>query len=204
VTAGCGLILDQNWGTKKHYLTDGEGGIRTVEIRPCTRRTLTRARYHHHSLRRRMLESRRIFAKFKIGWELRKPQGAPDGLTGRSGSNGASTSGTAKNGSRGSNPEAGHLRGLTLADYPEKDREPPTLLAALERDGRWPRRAFTSVRQFCKAFIPEPHSAPLNALELCAIVPIELPQLCGAVPSSGVRTRARVNQFTKLSGTSGA
>ncbi len=27
--------------------------------------------------------------------------------------------------------EARHLRGLTLVDYPEKDREPPTLLAAL-------------------------------------------------------------------------
>jgi hypothetical protein len=32
---------------------------------------------------------------------------------------------------------------------------------------------------------------------LAAIVPIELLQLCGAVPSSGVRTRTRVNRFTK-------
>jgi len=40
---------------------------------------------------------------------------SPDGLTRRSGSNCASTSGTAKNASRGRNPEARHLRGLTLA-----------------------------------------------------------------------------------------
>jgi hypothetical protein len=65
------------------------------------------------------------------GWHLCPP----DGLTRGSGSNSASTSGTAKNASRGSNPEARHLRGLTLADYPEKDREPPTLLAALPPAG---------------------------------------------------------------------
>jgi len=41
-----------------------------------------------------------------------------DGTRG-SGGNGASTSGTAKNASRGSSPEARHLRGLTLADHPE-------------------------------------------------------------------------------------
>jgi hypothetical protein len=41
----------------------------------------------------------------------------------RSGSNGASTSGAAKRASRGSDPEAHQLRGLTLAGYPEKSRE---------------------------------------------------------------------------------
>ena len=32
---------------------------------------------------------------------------------------GASASGTAKNATRGSSPEARHLRGLTFADHPE-------------------------------------------------------------------------------------
>jgi hypothetical protein len=42
-------------------------------------------------------------------------------LNGRgSGGNGASTSGTAKNASGGSSPEARHLRGLNLADHPEQ------------------------------------------------------------------------------------
>ena len=48
------------------------------------------------------------------GWHLC----SPDGLTGRSRSNGAATSGTAKNVSRGSSPEARHLRGLTLTHHP--------------------------------------------------------------------------------------
>ena len=51
-----------------------------VEIRLRTRRTLTRARYYPHFLRRRMLESRRIFARLKIGWELRKPQGSSSAM----------------------------------------------------------------------------------------------------------------------------
>src|SRR5258707_4580882 len=51
-----------------------------VEIRLRTRRTLTRARYFPHFLRRRMLESRRIFARLKIGWELRKPQGSSSAM----------------------------------------------------------------------------------------------------------------------------
>jgi hypothetical protein len=51
-------------GTKNPYLTDGE----------VVRNQSLRAQHHHHFLRRRMLESRRIFAKFKISWELRKPQ----------------------------------------------------------------------------------------------------------------------------------
>src|SRR6266487_772008 len=51
---------------------------RWFEIRPCTRRTLTRARYHHHFLRRRIL------AKFKIGSELRKLQGSSSAMCGYS------------------------------------------------------------------------------------------------------------------------
>jgi hypothetical protein len=46
------------------------------------------------------------------GWHLC----SPDGLTRGSGGNGASTSGTTKNASRRSSPEARHVRGLTLAD----------------------------------------------------------------------------------------
>jgi hypothetical protein len=49
----------------------------------------------------------------------------------RAGGNGASASGTAKNASRGSSPEARYLRGLTFADHPESNHEPPALLAAL-------------------------------------------------------------------------
>src|SRR5215467_16187174 len=47
------------------------------------------------------------------GWHLC----SPDGLTRGSGGNGTSASGTAKNASRGSSPEARHLRGLTFADH---------------------------------------------------------------------------------------
>src|SRR5437667_456663 len=49
------------------------------------------------------------------GWHLC----SPDGLTRGSGGYGAPTSCAAKNASRGSSPEAHHLRGLTFADHLE-------------------------------------------------------------------------------------
>ena len=49
------------------------------------------------------------------GWHLC----STDRFARGSGGNGASASGTAKNASRGSIPEARHIRGLTLADLPE-------------------------------------------------------------------------------------
>src|SRR4029450_13455814 len=51
----------------------------------------------------------------------------------------------------------------------------------------------------CANFAKHSYQSPSQCIgTLAAIVPIELLQLCGAVPSSGVRTRTRVNRFTKL------
>src|SRR5262245_11594134 len=61
------------------------------------------------------------------GWHLC----SLDRFARRAGGNGASASGTAKNASRGSSPEARYLRGLTFADHPEANHEQPALLAAV-------------------------------------------------------------------------
>ncbi len=96
------------------------------------------------------------------GWHLCPP----DGLTRGSGSNSASTSGTAKNASRGSNPEARHLRGLTLADYPEKDREPPTLLAALPPAGL--PRAKGSLTKCCVRLFAQSYNVSTARVTRCS------------------------------------
>jgi hypothetical protein len=67
--------------------------------------------------------------------------------------------------------EARHLRGLTLVDYPEKDREPPTLLAALERDGAMAPAEF-SLR--CANFAKRSYQSPTQCIgTLAAILLIE-------------------------------
>jgi hypothetical protein len=67
--------------------------------------------------------------------------------------------------------EARHLRGLTLVDYSEKDREPPTLLAALERDGAMAPAEF-SLR--CANFAKRSYQSPTQCIgTLAAILLIE-------------------------------
>jgi hypothetical protein len=72
--------------------------------------------------------------------------------------------------------EARHLRGLTLVDYPEKDREPPTLLAALERDGAMAPAEFSLQ---CANFAKRSYQSRIGTLAAILLIESSAPALTG-------------------------